>query len=133
MKLRRRMVLLLSLGQNLLPAKGAFPLKKSPPVGGLEILRFSLSVIYSLMMGTAVPARSPITLTKSLSAGTMILVLSFNASARIVQKPHPKYFALENWVILPWLQLLAEWNHLLFWNSIIDGLVHPQAHFLNHF
>jgi len=35
------------------------------------------------MTGTVVPARSPITLTKSLSAGTMILVLSFKASATV--------------------------------------------------
>lgn len=33
-------------------------------------------------------------------------------SPHIVQKPHPNYCTLENWVILPWLQLLVEWNHL---------------------
>ena len=61
---------------------GAFPLK-SPPTGGHELLRISFPAFYFLMTGTVVPARSLITLTKSLSAGTMILVLSFKASATV--------------------------------------------------
>jgi len=28
---------------------------------------------------------------------------------------------------------LVEWNHLSYWSTQSDGLVHPEAHFLNHF
>jgi hypothetical protein len=40
-------------------------------------------IIYSFFIGTVTPPKSPITLTKSLSEGTIILALSLNASLTV--------------------------------------------------